>query len=253
MNSDRLSPAASSRLASRSFRLRASAWMLSPLLLFGYGTGLSFFYIGSRAKRPLWAVWGVAYLFAVLLATALPFLLVLVWLGGAFHAYKVNEQWLRFRAQEEGGTAGGVAPIGPSNVWSGPAPATSGHTGLAGLGVQPEAFYDTSVPRQAPAPAPAAAPPRSAPSPSPALDEGSPVDITTAAPERLAELPGMTPARVSAVLAARAAHVRIRSLDDLGDVAGLQPHERLRLQDRVRFSAPTSADGIGRDGRLLDI
>lgn len=249
MTGDAVSPRARERLASPSFRLRASAWMLSPLLLLGLGTGLSFFYVGTRAKRPLWAVYGVAYLIGALLTIATP-LLVLVWLGGAVHAWKVNSEWLRFRAREDEGAM--TVPGVPVQGWNGPPPAASGHPDLEGLGVGPQAFYRASSPQQPPVPPPAAAaPPQPQPPPPPAVLV--PVDINTADQEQIAQLPGMTPARASSVVAARRAHGPILSLVELGEIAGLQPHERLRLQDRVSFSDATPADGAGRDGRLLDI
>jgi hypothetical protein len=61
---------------------------------------------------------------------------------------------------------------------------------------------------------------------------------------------------VTRILAAREARKRFRDLDDLIAAIGLQPHEVVRLPNRVTFGAGPAGDEPERrapGGRVLDI
>ena len=47
-------------LGNRWWRRRHSAWLILPLL-FGLATGIAFFYVGIRAKKPKWWIAGIVY------------------------------------------------------------------------------------------------------------------------------------------------------------------------------------------------
>ncbi|WP_147425207.1 serine/threonine-protein kinase [Bailinhaonella thermotolerans] len=96
------------------WKLAHSLWML-PVLLLGMFTWVSFLYIGARARRRAWLVWGGVYLvlavtgFAAVANTpedhwlsdaAVGFVLA-TWVGGVIHAMIVNPERLRLRAMEE--------------------------------------------------------------------------------------------------------------------------------------------------------
>src|SRR4051794_24653794 len=68
VSSGAMSPEAQALLASRKWRLGASTWLLSPIFAFGLGTGISFVYVGVRAKRRDWWLAGIVYFVVTVVA-----------------------------------------------------------------------------------------------------------------------------------------------------------------------------------------
>ena len=107
------------RLASGWWRFRNSSWLLVPLFSFGILTAGAFFYIGIRAKKARWllygVIWAAVYVSYVLLVsvveagaqsnptlrtlTAISTIVPLgLWLVGIAHAAGTNPAWLRWKA-----------------------------------------------------------------------------------------------------------------------------------------------------------
>lgn len=241
------SPAVQALLGNRVWAVTNSAWMLSPILLLGLGTGVSFVYIGKKAGRAKWQTIGWAYVVGLVISFAIPGSTLLLWVGGIVHATLVNREWLQFRAEQEVARKGSAgAALAQSPVQGRGTPTASAQPPvLDDLGVNPAQFFAPGPPPGSP---PAAAP-AGPPAPS-AVSHAAPVDLNTASRDEIAALPGMTTERCDSVIAARRQRGRLRNLDDLVGVAGLKPHELVRIRDRVTFSVPPSAPQAG---RVLDI
>ena len=107
------------KLCSRSWRVRNSSWLLSPILAVGMGTGASFIYIGVKARKRQWIIAGMAY--AAMLAAYLiwhnavsdgvsgkgtatgaeenaSWILIITWVAGIVHGLLANREWLRWKA-----------------------------------------------------------------------------------------------------------------------------------------------------------
>lgn len=83
------------------------------------------------------------------------------------------------------------------------------------------------------------------------------VDINTSSSEAIAAFTGVPEALAKRIVAIRDVRGPYRGLEDLTQAANLQPHELLRLRDRLIFSQPIQSDPnpnpnrLG--GRVLDI
>jgi hypothetical protein len=278
-----MSPEAQARLASRKWRLGASTWLLSPVFAFSLGTGISFVYIGVRAKRRDWWIAGIVYFVVAVVAVSLLSgatsgstlanigggLLWIVWLGGIVHAFLINRAWLRFRAQKDARpwwTEHGEQqePRG----WNGPTP-TGTPVQVTGLGIDPAQFYGTPTsspsgpgshlqprPDLVTPPVPGPAPIRSqstaaARVPAPAIRQMT-VDVNTASADELAALPGMTAVRCQALLRTRNQRGRLDSAEEVAQVLGLAPHELVRIRDMMTFSGTRPSEGYQPGGRVVD-
>ena len=262
-----MGPAAQARLTNRIWRLRNSAWLLSPILGIGMGTGISFLYLGTQAKRRDWQLVGVAYAVAGIFSLGAVFLLPIVWIVGIVHATSVNPAWLRYRAHQ--GAEPRQEATGPPSVrqgWNGPTPPPA-PVHLAGMDLSTEQFYAAPGPQVRPPaggrpPADRFAPPApDVPRRSPGATSGrNPhadrqdvmVDVNSASAADLATLPGMSPTRCEAILVARD-QGRLRFVEDFGHIAGLASHELIRIRDRLAFRnvAPKST-GTEPQVRVVD-
>jgi Helix-hairpin-helix motif len=90
----------------RRSQVRESWWIWLPLLTFGIGTWAAFLYVGTRARRPSWRLFGVGYLALIVAAIALivpdsdPWLtlggfgIIFAWIGGFVHALTIRSAYL---------------------------------------------------------------------------------------------------------------------------------------------------------------
>lgn len=157
-------------LADAGWRRRHSVYTLWALF-FGFGF-VSLFYIGARAKKNRWMVWGVVYGALVIgaiaiggslspddpdaptpLGTNLAYtLLMIVWVISAIHVFRARKEWLRWKA----GQAGQV-PWYQSSSSAPPTPQSAAD--LSGIGLDdPTSDYLAPAP-PASAVTPAATPP----------------------------------------------------------------------------------------------
>lgn len=83
-----------------------------------------------------------------------------------------------------------------------------------------------------------------------AVDPAEPVDVQTASADDLQSLPGMTRMRARRAVKERTKRNGFLSLEDFGEVAGLQPHEIVRL--RAAATCSPRPRGERRFGRRVD-
>jgi hypothetical protein len=264
-------------LADRGWRLLHSLWLLAPIASLGLLTWAGFAYIGVKARRRAWCIAAIVYAVGLGVAIALPSgkgpsgpelsdlaagFAMAVWIGGIVHGVMVNKEWLRWRAENTtpwySQPAGGQVPA-PS------APASAVPPQIAAMGIDPARYYSgpaggtgyPSAPMPSAYPTPSPAPPYAAPARSTPAPAYAPpptptwLDINTADAARLGELPGMDAQRCATVLAERERRDGFVGIDDFAAVAGLAPHELVRLRGLVTFSPrPPRATG---PGRVLDV
>lgn len=72
------------------------------------------------------------------------------------------------------------------------------------------------------------------------------IDINSCQADELLALPGMTKARAAAVASHRSKQLQIRTLDELGSVCDMKPHEVQRLKGRVSFGLEATASASRR-------
>jgi hypothetical protein len=101
-------------LASFTWRVRHSAWMLPVLLGFGFMTWVGFAYIAARARKPIWTAVAVGYLAAAVTSVTVSSMEgadsssvvggvigTVTWVVGIVHAFLVRPSWLRWRAHHD--------------------------------------------------------------------------------------------------------------------------------------------------------
>ncbi len=116
--------------------------------------------------------------------------------------------------------------------------------------LSPPALPKRSADGSSPPPLPQRQPP---PTKAPPTDKPSgayAIDVNCCAADDLLVLPGMSKARAAAVALHRTKHARISSLDELGGVCGMKPHEVQRLKGKVSFGL--EATGVGAGRRVVD-
>ncbi|GAA1595929.1 ComEA family DNA-binding protein [Actinoplanes couchii] len=151
------------------WRLGHSAWVLLPIFSLGCLSAAGFCYVGIRARRPMWWIFGLVYTVVgnvcfflgpeqpkdSVWSGLLAFGVLIVWIASVVHALIINVDWLRWRAAQQPwylqqqpmpwpAPAGPPAPLPPQ---------------VQGLVPPPDQFYAPYS--QAPAPpAPAPFPPQ---------------------------------------------------------------------------------------------
>jgi len=87
--------------------VRESWWIWLPLLTCGLGTWAAFVYAGTRARKRLWQLFGLAYLGLLVAGIALVipdrdpwltlggFVIIFAWVGGFVHALTIRSAYLR--------------------------------------------------------------------------------------------------------------------------------------------------------------
>lgn len=161
-------------LADSRWRLRHSAWLLAPILGFGFTSFVGFAYIAARARRRKW--WIIAAIYAAVTAIALTLMslnptpegktgsgpaqswgagiLFFLWMGSIVHGAILNKEYLRWRAVDK--QPWYLSQAVPGNSTTAPMPAQSPlPPQLTGLGMESSNFYQEgagtpSVPRHQP-------------------------------------------------------------------------------------------------------
>jgi DNA uptake protein ComE-like DNA-binding protein len=210
---------------------------------------IAFLYVGARARRQRWVIWGALYSIPFILAMVFSegsetvmdvvvIVMIVVGIASIIHAFRIRPEYLRTIA---------------SGLQAAPKPS----------------FYspeqrDQAVAHRQPAPPPATEPPpsRAAAGPSPVADAsasrsagsaGAAVELNTASEEELAALPG-----VGGTLARRAVDVResrggFSSVDEFGHALGLKPHVVERLRPRLLVGPRPAPRPMPRpSGRVVD-
>lgn len=260
------------KLANRSWRFRHSAWLLAPILGFGWFSFVGFLYIAVRMKQKRWWLLALAYTVASTISMVLmevspdvgAMVTLVIWIVSIVHGVVVNRDYLRWRSLK-----------GPQNAWythstapsapATPSPAQQASNGV--LGVHTDQYYGTpqsAAPRLAGSHPPVAPPPVVAtPQQSTlfAANTGGQTPVTTvdmnrATQEQIGTLPGMTQELAAAVIAERTRRGGFTGFDDFANAVNLQPHQRVKVRDHITFSGPQiqSAPSANQTrGRILDI
>lgn len=196
---------------------------------------VAFLYVGVRARRQRWVMWGAFY--------SIPFILWMVFAEGSeavldvvvtvmivlgiasiVHAFRIRPDYLR--------------------------------TIAAGLQVAPKPSFYSPEQRHPPArthPQPPPGPATASPTARPAASATAPIELNTASEEELAALPG-----VGATLARRAVELResrggFSSVDELGHALELKPHVVERLRPHLLVGARPAPRAEPRpSGRVVD-
>ena len=247
------------RLSSTRWRLLNSSWVLTPLLSLGTFTFAAFFYAGSRMRSRPVLLWSVGYaLFTVFLFSVIETsppdrdraidniafaLLLAVWIGGSLQAFRVNRQFLLWKARR--------ASEGPwyqhAAATTAPPPASGDAVGRTGLLDDQQALWGAGP--AAPAPAPPQ-PPSWAPRP-PAAGLSDPLDLNTAREEQLQAVPGIGPILAKRIVSERQTRGGFRAVEDLSAI--LPPHVLVRLRDLVVVAAPRAEPARPPRGRVIDL
>lgn len=263
------------RLADSKWRYLNSWWVLLPPLSLGFLSWLAF--LVAAARSGLKALWASAAMYAALLAgatvlnsvdrdgvggnVAVAFLLLGCWLGASVHAMIANRGFLRTLAAKSVWYDGAAPQSAPTGAVPTGAPAAAPVLGVS----QDDYYAPTGYPATPPPTGPPTTPPPTAPPPTAppptahptaAGRDGGRIDVNSATPQALCAVPGVGEELAQRIIAARDARSGLRDLDDLVAAAQLQPHELVRLRDRLVFgsSAPgRSAGQAGGTGRILDI
>ncbi|ADU49564.1 helix-hairpin-helix domain-containing protein [Intrasporangium calvum] len=241
-------------LADKTWRRRNSAWLLWVILGFGMFSFVGFVLLATRMKtRRLWtialAICGVtAVVFTVNVLTEDPTtqqlsdvgtaITMIAWFGMIATGVYLNREYLRWRA------AGGIAkawynePVQHADsTQAAPAPSPSTAPQAEVLGIKESDYFAAPAPVAAPTPAT--------------------LDVNAASAAQLQASLGVDSRIADRIIEARRDNRGFRDLDDLANKAGLQPHEVVRVRDRITFGpfarseAPSARPDEPR-GRVLD-
>ncbi len=264
------------KLASRSWRMLNSWWILVPLLSLGMLAWLGFFVAGLQIRRAKY--WLSAAIYTVLMiatfivvddqnglrGTLFTVCLLLCWLGATVQSIVMNRRYLIELAHRRSWYAT-HSPMAqppvmtatpgwgqPASVYYGPPPqgpvaGQSGSWSPAGQGAQ------NAAPPAPPWTRPAE--PGTQASWSRPLDRPIGVDVNQASLHELAAVGPVGPELAQRIVATRQARGPFRDLDDLAFTLGLQPHELVRLASisssgrRVRGLSPDEAGCSISEGR----
>ena len=256
------------KLADSKWRYLNSWWVLLPPLSLGFLSWLAFLIPAIRTGR--WTFWVPSAVYGGLLVAAtvanstdkegvggtiaVLILLLGCWLGASIHAAVANRSYLRALAAR-------------STWYDAPAPHHAPQTGPQTgpqtapqpfLGISQDDYYAPAAPGYSATPTvpPPSTPPPSAPPTTTAHAPEGRIDLSSATPQQLAAVPGVGESLAQRIIEIRDARGGYRDLDDLVVAANLQPHELVRLRDRLEFGPvrPTgSGSQPGGTGRILDI
>lgn len=288
-------------LADKSWRLRHSAWLLAPILGCGMLSFVGFIYVAIRVQnKKFWIAAAIGSLGSATIWTVLALtgdleessdtaskaaestesmsdlglgVVLAVWAALLVYAFILNRDYLRWRAGLFESRAWYNQPVGNSPAQgTGYVPPTTHQQAPGFLGVNQSDYF--AAPQQhAPAPPPtrhqnpAPAPQQPAQyvppaTHAPAPQETGPIDVNTATVQALTTTLGIDQSLAARVVAVRNSRGGFAHLDDLRAATGLQPHELLKFQNRVRFGhgsvpqAPNPAQSPNKDqpgGRIIDI
>ncbi len=239
----------------RSWERRHLIWMVWAYLASPW---ISFFYIGIRAKHRRWIVWGAVYSVPFILSmftaespensagsSLTGFLLVVAWIGGIIHAFRVRKEYLlRLEARQQRGKIDTDAALRQRIQ-------TEYGSGAQGPASSPVASQASTTGPKPERPAAPSRPTPSPPSPS-AVPQRSGVDLNNASEQDIASLPG-----VGVIVAKRAVGLResrggFHTLEDFGQALNLKPHVVERLRPLVSVSPPQQFGRSDSSGRVVD-
>lgn len=260
------------KLASKHWRRVNSWWIFAPILSCGLLGWLGFMTAAIRTgKRDYWIYTGIyaglTALFFVLVSVTdpdgvwsdlatIPFLGA--WVAPTIHAAILNRRYLRELATQ-------------GEWYATPFPAPDAHTHQPQppvLGVSHNDYYGpaASASTSGPTPPASAGPPHTPEPPRPAeatrptteaASQNDTVNVNTVGHADLSALPGVGDSLARRIIAIRDARGGYRSVDDLAAAANLQPHELVRIRDKVTFDQPSTGHqqrpDYGGSGRILDI
>jgi hypothetical protein len=274
---DAYSPPGPHPAQSLSWRVTRSLWLLLPIFGCGCLGGAAFIFLGIRARRRSWWIAGIVYVLVgaayIVTIDTVPQdsaasdwavgAILACWLACIVHACLINPEWLRWQAtrvpwynQLHHG------PMQPAPAWPGPAlaPITPAPASPVLPTHDPGAFW-AAGPASATPGATAGPPPLMPPAPMPppamapvapaASTPVEPIDINAADAAELATLPGVDAERAYRAVLERTARGGFGSVDEFATVAGLAPHELIRL--RAVATCTKHQEPPARPGRVLDL
>lgn len=269
------------RLPGTGWIIGASCWLIPVLFFGGYGAWLGFLIIGALLLRTTWLVAAGLYAMWAIIGASLPddqarmAVIAALQVVSIIHGMIANRTllltvWGRLERGEQWWGRGAPRPSRrPSRRATAPStrrrrPAADvpreAEELLSAAGTDRADYFDEPA-AQLPAPRGsrrAGAPPpptgsrvratEPAPSPEPAEPVAT-VDVNTATVDEFRALPGFTKKRAEAAVAARLGRRRFASVQEFADDLGLQPHELVRIRDRLACSRPRRRSF----GRRVDI
>lgn len=239
-------------LASRTWRMQHSAWMLPAFLCAGIFVWASFLYIGIRARRREWLLAAAGYAGAIVVVfiamsltddgvkestsgaeRAVSLVVLAIWVGGSIHAVATNRSWLKWSAHAK-------EPL----PWYAEGSATSPTSSRADpLG---DALAGRTV---SPAPPVRVA----APTASTASPSITPVDLNSVTAQQLEQQFGLTASESALITATRTRLGRFTDVAQVLTEAGLEPHRFAHIQPHLVVAASGAAKATHKRGRRLEL
>jgi len=240
------------KLASRTWRMQHSAWMLPAFLCAGTLVWASFLYIGIRARRREWLLAAAGYAGAIVVVIiamsftddgltesttgaerAVSLVILAIWVGGSIHALATNRSWLKWSAHSK-------EPV----PWYAEGSATSPTIS------KPDPLGDALAGRTAglAPPVRVEAPPAGTTSPS-----VTPVDLNSATAQQLERQLGLTASESALITAARTRLGRFTDVTQVLTEAGLEPHRFAQVQPHLVVAAVASPKATQKRGRRLEL
>jgi hypothetical protein len=192
---------------------------------------VAFLYVGVRARRQRWVMWGAIYSIPFILAMlfaeredavsdVVVALLILVGIVSIVHAFRIRPEYLRT-------IAAGLQPAPKPSFYS------------------PEE-RDLGVRDSQPTPVPT-------PAPGPAASPAAPIDLSTASEEELAGIPELGATLARRAVEEREARGGFSSVDEFGHALELKPHVVERLRPRLSVGVrPPPRPRSRASGRVVD-
>jgi DNA uptake protein ComE-like DNA-binding protein len=248
------------KLASRTWRMQHSAWMLPAFLCAGIFVWASFLYIGIRARRREWLLAAAGYAGAIVVVIiamsftddgltesttgaerAVSLVILAIWVGGSIHAVATNRSWLKWSAHAK-------EPLPWYAEGSATSPATS--PTISPTISQPDPLGDALAGRTAglAPPVRVEAPPTGTTSPS-----MTPVDLNSATAQQLEKQLGLTASESALITAARTRLGRFTDVTQVLTEAGLEPHRFAQVQPHLVVAASGSPKATHKRGRRLEL
>lgn len=267
------------RLPGAGWIIGTSCWLIPVLFFGGYGAWLGFLIIGALLLRTSWLVAAGLYAIWAIIGASLPddqgrmIVIAALQVVSIIHGMIANRTllltvWGRLeRGEQWWGRGAPQSSRRPTRRPTAAAPATrrrrpaadvprEAEELLSAVGTDRADYFDepaAQLPpprgsrRAGPPPPPTGSRARGS-DPAPA-EPAATVDVNTATVDEFRTLPGFTKKRAEAAVAARLGRSRFASVQEFADDLGLQPHELVRIRDRLTCSRPRRRSF----GRRVDI
>jgi hypothetical protein len=243
-------------LASRTWRMQHSAWMLPAFLCAGIFVWASFLYIGIRARRREWLLAAAGYAGAIVVVfiamsftddgvkestsgaeRAVSLVILAIWVGGSIHAVATNRSWLKWSAHAK-------EPL----PWYAEGSATS--PTISPTISQPDPLGDALAGRTAGLAPPVRVATPTASTASPSMTS---VDLNSVTAQQLEQQLGLTASESALITATRTRLGRFTDVTQVLTEAGLEPHRFAQIQPHLVVAASGAPKATHKRGRRLEL